>query len=242
LLIFPEDDTEESIAEALAKNEEVRHPTGIDDRFRNRFRERLDLLRRRARHVKDMNIMVMHRGATGSSFQSAELLKNRPFNRGKYRTTTHLNTLVGTVEFQTGDNDGVIDVCVQSISATETFPYRYSIRITTHSTNADPEETARQRRVIKTMPRVQELMDPVYKLKIHSSHIQQDLTKMERRLQDMLNEADSLRSKEVAFHDQSVKLNSAVRYYPIFRILVLCFAAYLQVRLVIRYLRSRHII
>jgi hypothetical protein len=240
LLILPDDNTEEAIAEAIKKNEIARAPIGIDDKFITRLKSRMDVLKKRTKHVKDMNIMMLHRDNTFVT-SSDQIKRNQ--NRGVHKVSEQLTSLTGTITFDSRDAEGVVDVCVQSMSSSAAFPYRYSLQISTHATESfNNSSKKKQNRRVSSSSSSSISQNPVEALQGHASMIQQDLSRMEYKLHELLNQADHERERQVAFHHKSIALNTAVRYWPIFRIVILCIAGYLQVSHVLRYMRSRHII
>jgi len=68
-----------------------------------------------------------------------------------------------------------------------------------------------------------------------------ELSTFEGRAKDLLKNSEFSKEQEVKFHNKSVKLNNAVKYWPIFRILVLVVAGYVQATHVITYMKRKHI-
>lgn len=181
--------------------------------------------------MKDMNILLMQRDYSGfASPIKRALINPREKRTGTGRLRHQLETKEGTIEFKTGDSDGLVECCTQAFSASPDASARISLRITIKQPSAGGESSDKS-----------EGGSDVKKLSLHSSLISADLTRFEQRTNDLSSNADQAREWEKQFHGQSVKLNRAVKYWPMFRMVVLAIGAYVQVSHVIRYMKSRHI-
>jgi len=88
----------------------------------------------------------------------------------------------------------------------------------------------------------QEKLDMENKLvKTETSRISSELMRMHRRAKSIAGDAQFSKEREESFFHKSVSLNRAVRYWPMFRLLVLMVGGYLQVSHVVQYMKRRHI-
>lgn len=172
-----------------------------------------------------MNILVTERDRHGRDLP----LTHPKFRTGTGRLRTQLDARDGIIQFKTSSNDGILECCVQAFSATPEAPSRVSIQVTIQPEWAIAKEAKAGG------------AEDIRKLSMHSSLMSADLTRFEQRTKELMASADQAREREKDFHGQSVKLNRAVKYWPIFRMLVLLVGGYTQVSHVVRYMKSRHI-
>jgi hypothetical protein len=78
-------------------------------------------------------------------------------------------------------------------------------------------------------------------IETQTSRISGELMRMQRRADSIAGDADFSKEREAKFHDKSVALNKAVRFWPMFRMFILGVGGYLQVTSVISYMKSKHI-
>jgi len=173
-----------------------------------------------------MNILVFQREQSAGFKRKSHLNKS---GTGKIRE--QLTERQGVIEFVTGSFDGLVEICVQSLSASQESPSRVALNITTKVEPTEKEETP---------PPVMD-QGQAMRLRLETNRIGGELTRMEMRTREIMANAEYARDRELSFHEQSISLNKAVRYWPMFRILILVFAGYLQVSHVIQYMKSRHI-
>jgi hypothetical protein len=183
---------------------------------------------------RDMNILVVSRPAAILGNQGHNVLVNK--HRGTQKIQHQIEDTEGFLEFETGKIDGHVEICVQSLSATKVSPSRVALNITTM---AAADENAVVDQPENEPPMV---LDPTAMYQLHTSHITGEMTRLHSRIREIVSNAEYSRDVEVGFHQQSVSLNKAVRYWPAFRILILIVAGYMQVSYVLTYLKSRHYI
>jgi hypothetical protein len=188
----------------------------------------------KASKKRDMNIMVVSRPATILNNKGHSVLVNK--NRGTQKIHHQIEDYEGELLFETGKIDGHVEICVQSLSATSASPSRVALNITVQAT-ADENAIVDQPQNEPPM-----VLDPTAMYQLHTSHITGEMTRLHNRIREIVSNAEYSRDVEVGFHQQSVSLNKAVRYWPAFRILILIVAGYLQVSYVLGYLKSRHYI
>jgi hypothetical protein len=183
------------------------------------------------RKIKDTNILVyqepsvgalgrIHPGVGGGSLD----LKG-----GTGRIRHQLDARQGVVEFQTHSRENTpVEICVQSYSSSPVAPARISLHVRRKSDRPGGAADVAAEEDVK-------------KLSLLSNIISADLIKFEQRTRELGGNADQARDQEKDFHGISVKLNSAVKYWPIFRMVILLVGGYSQVTHVVRYMKSRHI-
>jgi hypothetical protein len=151
--------------------------------------------------------------------------------RGTGRIRHQLEAREGIVDFQTHPREAApVEVCVQSYWASPDAPVRISIDVRRKSESAGRAGGPGGGGV-----------EDAKKLSLLSSILSADLTRSEQRTKELGDNADVARDDEKIFHAQSVKLNRAVKYWPMFRMTVLVVGGYSQVTHVLRFMRSRHI-
>jgi hypothetical protein len=238
-----EEEVEEGGSSGLIEGEKkestsaTRHLFGrqlVDKSFGAKYQKRMMAIQKKANKNRDMNIMVMSRPAAVLGKQGHNVLVNK--HRGTQKIQHQIQDTEGELVFETGKIDGHVEICVQSLLATKERPSRVALNITTM---AAADENAVVDQPMNEPPLV---VDPTAMYQLHTSHITGEMTRLHNRIREILSNAEYSRDVEVGFHQQSVSLNKAVRYWPAFRILILIVAGYMQVSYVLAYLKSRHYI
>ena len=177
-----------------------------------------------------MNILVLQREAVGIT-ASRSTFVDRMKNKGSGRIRQQIETKQGTFDFVTSASEGLLDVCIQVYSATRQHPARVALQVIT------------KRAVPAVAPSDESspFKTDVDRLNAHSSLITEDMKRMELRLKEIGSNANYAKEREKEFHGKSVDLNKAVKYWPVFRVLVLVLSAYIQVNHVVTYMKSRRI-
>jgi emp24/gp25L/p24 family/GOLD len=176
-----------------------------------------------ARKIKDTSILLFQRDVGGLGLVNPGDLK------GTGRLRQQLDARTGVLQFQTDHRDaGLLEVCVQSFSAKHDAPSRVSVLVRRKSESRVGGITSSGE-------------EDVRKLSMLSNVISADLTRFEQRARELGANSDQARDQEKEFHGQSIKLNRAVKYWPIFRMVVLVVGGYAQVTHVVRFMKSRHI-
>jgi len=154
--------------------------------------------------------------------------------KGSGRVRQMLEKRKGKIEYTTGEDDtSTLNICVQSFKAKPDNVARISIRI------IEPLETFGHEEHLEQLAERRE--EEERKLSAHSSRIANELDTFIRRLEELQRNADNAKQKELEFHGKSIALNKAVKYWPIFRIVILVVAGYIQATHVIGYMKSKHI-
>lgn len=151
-------------------------------------------------------------------------------DRGTVRSRTVITENRGNLTFVTApDSDGVLEMCVQSLKATEEDPVRFSLNIETSS--VVPEEVKNEKKTKN---------DQV--VQGHMSRMQADIKGLERKLEMIMNVAETAKDMEIATHDRSISMNKASQYWPMFHILVLIITGYTQASHIAKFFRKHHIV
>jgi hypothetical protein len=180
-----------------------------------------------SKKTKDVNILIFQR----------EMHLQGGNKDGTQKIRHQVQERRGVVEFKTGSSDGLVDICIQCYMATYRSPSRIELNITSISTFDDEMS---QYLGDLTAARDAELREARL-IAMQSSVISNELLGMTRKMRDVRSNADEAQEREVGFHNISISLNRAVRYWPMIRIAILLIAGYLQVSHVVRFMRSKHI-
>jgi hypothetical protein len=234
---------------------------GLDARFDARFKQRIETLKRAVRPVimlaflalltlqctlTPQNLKDIHLSITPRDAMGGVVMSRRPGGLGEeeerqlpQKIRQPLESESGQIGYYTGHLlGGTIEVCVQSYTATVEMPSRVSLDIhELDDSKAVDEELAEKRRAL-----TKEQVEAENKLvKEETSRITSELMRMHRRAKSVGGDARYSKDREEAFHNLSVSLNKAVRYWPLFRMAVLLVGGYLQVTHVVSFMKSRHI-
>lgn len=237
---LPSDDesNEEGDKKKAVDDEEAKVEDGLDSRYNKKMKEKLD--RAKSKVLRDMSITVSQkiseakRGALESrkrrmQFKSEE---SSSFNEGSGRIREELTDPEGTIVFMTGDVDGEVDICVQSISASIKTPSRFSLNVsmvkTSDGENGDSNSSSGG------------VLDNTG-VKTQMSRLERDMQTLSNRVQTILSNADSHKEQEVEFHNKSIEMNRASKFWPAIRLMVLFITGFTQANNITRYLRNHHI-
>lgn len=219
---------EERPNEASNVNEE-----GLDSRYNHIHRKRMEEMRRNARRLKDTNILIMQRDEAGRVATRRSFVNTNSTTRVQAtgRLRQQLESREGVMEFITGELDGMIEICAQAFSASARNPARIHLRV--HRKAPRPKTSEAEIQLTTS--------SDTERFNAHSSRISNELAHFEGRVRELAANADYAKEREHEFHEQSIALNKAVKYWPIFRIAILLLGGYIQVSRVISYMKSRHI-
>jgi hypothetical protein len=213
MLLLPKDDSEE----VDKKKEEKENKLGsLDQRFNERYMDKMRAMREAGRPMVDISITIHQRGDTASL---AREWKVRPQTS---RVRKELETPEGTIDFTTSGRDAPVDICVQSMAATSKIPSRVSLTVT---------QQVKRKQKQQASPQIQK----------HVSRIEGDLAKLERMVDMILTNADYAKEQEADFHELSLAMNRASQYWPIIHLVVLLVTGFTQANHIIRFFKSRHI-
>jgi hypothetical protein len=219
-----------------AKGQEGADP--LDSRWNHRMKEKLS--RMKSKILRDMSITVTQKGGKTGVLASRQRqtqmsVDERVKMNATGRIREELTERQGTIEFLTGDTDGTVNICMQSISAEKSSPSRFMLNVTVEQT-MDPEQQ-------EVMDRQNKGLNPqeTNMVKVQMSRLERDMQTLSNRVSTILKNADVNKDQEVAFHDQSVAMNRAATYWPIIRLTVLVITGFTQANHIVRYMKTHHI-
>lgn len=227
---IPDDEEEEELpAGADGSNGEE----GMDTEWNRRMKEKLE--RMRQKKMRDVSITVTQKsGLTGAlasrqqrKYDDGEITKG-----GQGRLREELFQREGTIEFMTGEEDGIVDICVQSIIANRNSPSRVSLRVTMDFTDE-----------IENDNEIESETDGLdhSAVKTQMTRLERDMQTLNNRIRTIMNNADQNKEQELAFHQQSVSMNGAAVYWPIIQLIVIVITGFTQVNHIVRYMKQHHI-
>jgi len=208
---------------------------GQDAEWNRRMREKLE--RMKEKKIRDMSITVTQKAGLQGALTSRQRRRyGEDKVSGQGRVREELTQKQGTIEFLTGEEDGTVDICVQSIVANRNSPSRISIQVT--MTSAAKESSEDEAKPSKDAAG-NSLDHDVAKQEM--SRLERDLQTLSNRVRAILNNADFNKDQEVAFHDQSVAMHSAAMYWPIIQLIVIIVTGFTQANHIVRYMKTHHI-
>ena len=219
---------------------------GLDSQWNQRMKERLD--RMKSKKLRDTSITVSTKGATISSITNSR--QNSSYDgagtfvtSGSGRIREELAVTSGRIEFLTGKDSGTVEVCVQSILASVKKPARFHLRMETAASDEeyDHDDDDDEYKEVKTA----KLKDPDHlehkDVSSKISRLERDIQTLQNRVKACLNNADHNKEQEAIFHEQSLSMNRASKYWPIIQLTVLLVTGFTQANHIVRYLKNHHI-
>jgi len=185
--------------------------------------------------MKDINISITPRDASGGLMTK----RTNPEGNVPVKHREQLDVREGSFFYETLDLDvaGALEVCVQSYTASMETPSRVAISIQPQSEDDDIKRELEQERLLLN----QKLESDNKVVKEETSRITAELMRMQRRAKSIAGDALFSKQREESFHNKSISLNKAVKFWPMVRMIVVMIGGYLQVSHVIAYMRSKHI-
>lgn len=209
-------------------------PPPDTEQYNERFQKRLETLKRA--HLKDINIGITGRDAKGAMISS----RQQPGGANlPSKAREQLEETTGEIFYETKDlYEGTIEVCIQSYTATTETPSRVGIRL--EILNNDSSNTIEKMQK-ELEEKSRQLESETTVVKEQSSRITAELMRMHRRAKLVSGDAQYAKNREESFHQASIDLQKAVKFWPMLRILILFVTAYLQVSHVVDFMKKRHI-
>lgn len=221
------------LATEIQKPEDRDEADGPDADWNRRMKEKLE--RMKQKKMRDVSITVTQKAGLAGALASRQRKRYGDDKvTGQGRVREELSQRQGTIEFLTGEDDGTVDICVQSITANRNSPSRISIDVTMAA-----DEESEDEEIVKKEASGANVDHSAAKEQM--SRLERDLQTLSNRVRAILNNADFNKDQEVAFHDQSVAMNNAAMYWPIIQILVIAGTGFVQAHHIIRYMRTHHI-
>eukprot|EP00545_Synedropsis_sp_CCMP1620_P003172 CAMPEP_0119013742 /NCGR_PEP_ID=MMETSP1176-20130426/8881_1 /TAXON_ID=265551 /ORGANISM="Synedropsis recta cf, Strain CCMP1620" /LENGTH=264 /DNA_ID=CAMNT_0006966855 /DNA_START=50 /DNA_END=847 /DNA_ORIENTATION=- len=151
-------------------------------------------------------------------------------DRGTVRSRNVITDPSGMLFFTTApEDDGVLEMCVQSLKATETDPVRFSLKV--EMSPYVPEAVKEEKKSQNS-----QVVDG------HVSRMQTDIKGLERKLEMIMNTVEWTKEQEIKVHDRAISMNRASQYWPMFHILVLIITGYTQASHIAKFFRRHHIV
>ena len=201
-----------------------------------------------------MSIVVQQPNPTGEkAWRRRRSVEDRMLERqSSGRIREDITTRVGNIVYFTGPNEGLIEVCVQSLSANPRAPTRYALNITQRPTDDDDEEEeGRGQTAAEREAAAQAKAEEQRKLKIGSqeqmharrsvSRLSSEVLSLDRKVQTILSNADYAKEQEIEFHEQSIAMNRASQYWPVIQLAVLIVTGFTQANHIVRFFKTRNI-
>jgi len=225
---------------------------GLDTQWNKRMKERLERIK--SKKLRDTSLTVSQKGSSLgganpkqlSGYDSTGLL----VTSGSGRVREELSDRKGRIEFLTGEEGGTVEICVQSILASTKKPARFYLRVDMQASDQeydngiddddddDDDRVSQKKKQTKTK-------DPEHlehkEITTKMSRLERDLQTLQNRVKACLNNADYNKDQEIIFHEQSISMNRASKYWPIIQLTVLIVTGFTQANHIVRYLKSHHI-
>jgi hypothetical protein len=228
---------DESIDQVPIKEEERvpdKGQEGLDSVWNQRMKERLEKMK--SKKMRDMSITVTQKvGISGTlaSRQRKMNSSNESTTVGQGRVREELEQQQGKIKFLTGDEDGTVEICVQSILASIKNPTRFSMKVTWAAADKEDLDRSTQQSGGKSLDSSQ--------LTSQMSRLERDIQTLQNRVKACLNNADFNKDQEAAFHQQSISMNKAARYWPMIHLIVILLTGFTQANHIVHYFKTHHI-
>lgn len=188
-------------------------------------------------NLKDIHISITPRDALGGVIVDRKNFPNSS-EQVPEKIREAIEQRSGVMEYETKNlSDGMVEFCVQSYTASAETPSRISLVVEQESEQVVIERQIEQERRELS----KSLADENKLVKEETSRITAELIRMHRRSRSIAADSQYSRDREEHFQNQSIALNRAVRYWPIFRMTILLIAGYFQVSNVVGYMKKKHI-
>ena len=79
------------------------------------------------------------------------------------------------------------------------------------------------------------------KVYTHLSAFSKEMIRAENLVRNILSSAEVVKTEEAEFHEQSVRMEKGVHFWPMLHLVCLIVAAYMQVRHIVQFMKSKHI-
>lgn len=226
MVMLPEDDSE-----ALANSKQREQPDsrphgGLDERFNKRYQDKMVAMQRAGRNMADISIVTYQQGDTVSSGREWKVAGGDSSASGRVRQ--ELTERQGKLEFTTNaSRDTPVEICVQSMAANVKNPSRVALTI---SQNVNVNKQSKEKK--------QEQEREAQK---HMSKLARELSQLDRKAALVLTNADYAKEQEVEFHELSLKMNQASKWWPMIHLGILVITALTVINHFIRFFKNRHI-
>jgi len=250
---------DDSLAAATKRNEPKEEQekvdsdnSGLDTQWNKRMKERLERIK--SKKLRDTSLTVSQKGPPLGGAPNPKQLSGYDatgllVTSGSGRVREELSDRKGRIEFLTGEEGGTVEICVQSILASTKRPARFYLRVNIQASDqeydngiddddSDDDRVSQKKKKAKTK-------DPEHlehkEITTKMSRLERDLQTLQNRVKACLNNADYNKDQEVIFHEHSISMNKASKYWPIIQLTVLIVTGFAQANHIVRYLKSHHI-
>jgi hypothetical protein len=134
-------------------------------------------------------------------------------------TTKTITEKEGTITHKVIE-DGEINICIRSSSASKDNPLRFGLRI--EEEELDEEKGAN--------------------VGDHLSFMEDEMLRIEGAMHKILREADFAKERDAAFHEQTDAMNSATVFWPVLQVCILLATGFTQANHIVRFFKQRRII
>lgn len=204
---------------------------GLDSEYNRRLQNKLEKMK--GNKMQDMSITVTQKVSQHFSRERRSADSDRVKGQGRVRE--ELVRRQGSIEYRTDDDDGTVNICVQSIVASKENPQRIHVNVVvdeeTASDSSDDEPEKKTTAMLAQAGEVKQTM----------TRLEKDMHSLTNRAKTILNSADFNKEQEVGFHDQSIAMNRAASYWPIIRLVFLFVTGFAQVNHIIGFMKTHHI-
>lgn len=159
-----------------------------------------------------------------------------------HRLRETLTDTSGTVRFDLKDTLlGSLEICIgirQTSGRRYPKPSLVSMYVL-QGTTIDPlfEETEEELRKAKV-----EQHENQKHAKVHLNYLDRVVANLVKEANLLLSRADQIKDEEAAFHQKSIDMNSASKWWPMLHIMVLLATGFTQANHIVSFFKSRHII
>lgn len=202
------------------------------------MKERLE--RMKSKKVRDVSVTVTQKSGLPGILSNRQRRTpgdedNTTFGTGRVRE--ELSQRTGKINFLTGEDDGTVEICVQSVLASVKNPVRFALQVSMAAATPNKAEMEGRNSTLE------EGKDGLANTEINSqlTRLDRDLQTLKNRVKACLNNADFNKDQEAAFHNQSIAMNRAAMYWPLIHLVVLLITGFTQANHIVRYLKTHHI-
>ena len=173
--------------------------------------------------VSDIGIQISEKGDATLSQARNRFAKYKKQGRMKppAKISQDITSSTGTVSLE-ATRDGIVEICVQSLSASHAAPSLIHL-----SVREDLTEKREQERE-KSDSR-------------HMSNLESTLKGLIRRMTMIQKTADNAKEQEFQFHEASIQMNKAIKMWPILHCLMLLVTGCFMAKHMTDYLKGHHI-
>lgn len=186
--------------------------------------------------TRSMSIVVMQKSPSGTHRTPPHHHRERAAKAPSGRIRQQLTQREGTIEYTTGIQQGLVEICVQAIAASKRWPSRIAVRVF-----QDKLESSGRKLVLQKLARGQVIRSGAEQLTEQSSRLTDELKRISNHIKQIAGTAEHTKQREKALQDRSLSLQNAVKFWPIFRMFVLISAAYMQTHYVVSFMKRKHI-